>query len=429
MNCKETQKVMIDYLFNDNIVQEFKNHLEHCPTCCKEFEQMKYVVQKLKPNIEIKTSSNFINNTIQKLNMEDKKMKKKIPFWSKVAAAILLGVAVTSLFTVFSDRNTNNNVSACPANQIFAQSLIALSKSKSMCIEMKIRTLEGDNFELIGTKYGFVKHKIKVEFSSPKKWVIQKPKRTVVCDGKNQYLDIQIFDFVIKGDVNCGFVGWLQILLTPEKILEIEKEQSEKYKSNYTVKETKKQLILTVYNKAQGDYTNDYLKNSSIWDSDNKRVFCFDKKTHQLLSFKLYIIENNKETLVMKTTKITFNEDYFDASILSNKPIKDAEDFTPKQDEEIKNKTPEEIARYFFEACAANDWKKVEVVDPYINSKMKEHLGGLQIVEIGKSFKSGSYRGYFVPYTIKLKSGHTKKHNLAVRNDNPEKIWTIDGGI
>ena len=428
MNCKDVKNRMIDYLSTEDIPQEMKEHLLHCPTCNAEFEQLQYLIQTLKPKIEIRTSDNFTNNIIKKLNMEDKKMRVKIQFWSKTVAAVVLILAVS--FAVFFSVNFNHQVSASPVYQIFAESIIAISKSKSMRMEMKIRTLKGDNFELIGTKYGFVKHRIKVDFSNPQKWIIEKPGRTVLCDGENQYLNIQNRSFLIKAGVNAGFVEWLSIFFTPDKILEIEKERSEKDKSNYTVKETKNQLILTVYSKAQGNFTNDYLKNSSVTESDNKRVFYFDKKTHQLQSFKLYIIKDKKEILVMKTTQIKYDETFdakdFDVQVFGDKKIKNAEDLNPKSDEELKNKTPEEIARYFFEACAASDWEKVEKVYQYGNL---EFLGGLQIIEIGKSFQSGRYRGYFVPYTIKLKSGQIRKHNIAIRNDNPEKIWMVDGGI
>ena len=431
MNCKDIKISMLDYLSEENIPQEMKDHFAACPSCRSEFEQMQHLFQTLKPKIAINASQNFTKNIIYKLNMEDKKMKKQILFWSKTVAAVVLALVVS--FAVFFSINSTHQVSACPVNQIFAESLIAFSKNTSMRIEMKIRTLKGDNFELIGTEYGFVKNQIKVEFSDPKKWIIEKPRRTVLCDGKNQYLDIKNFDFVIKADADAGFVGWLSILFSPDKILEIEKERSEKDASNYTVKETKKQLILTVFSKAQGDFTNDYMKNSSVTESDNKRVFCFDKKTHQLQSFKLYIIKNKKEILVMKTTSIKYNEPFdtqdFDAKLFGNKTIKNAEDLHPKPDEELKNKTPEEIARYFFESCASSDWERVEKVFPYTNSDIKDYLGGLQVVEIGKSFKSGEYPGFFVPYTIKLKNGYVKKFNLAVRNDTPEEMWMVDGGI
>ena len=135
----------------------------------------------------------------------------------------------------------------------------------------------------------------------------------------------------------------------------------------------------------------------------------------------------------MKTTKIEYDEDFdaadFNVQIFGNKKIKNAEDLSPKADEELKVKTPEEIARYFFESCGANDWENVKKVYPYVDTKIQEYLGGVQIIEIGKSFQSGTYRGYFVPYTIKLKSGRVKKHNIVIRNDNPEIMWAIDGGF
>jgi len=432
MNCKDIKEKMWDYLSNHNVPQEFKEHLAHCPACSAEFEQLQHLIQTLKPKVKACASDHFTNNIIKKINREDQKMKTKIPFYLKVAAVAML-LLTTSLFLMFFNVDSKYQASATPAGRILAESIVALSQSKSMRIEMKIRTLKGDNFELIGADYGFVKHHIKVEFSTPKKWSIEKPGRTVICDGTNQYLKMQSVDYIIKGAINAGFVQWLNILLTPEKILEIEKERSEKNESNYTLKETKDQFILTVYAAAQGDYTNDYLKNKSVWDSDNKRIFYFDKNTHKLQLFELYIIKDEKEILMMKTTAIKYDEIFdakdFDVQIFGNTEIKNAEELIPKADENLKTKTPEEITRYFFETCATNDWENAEKVFPYIDSKVKEYLGGLEIMEIGKAFKSGKYSGYFVPYTIKLKSGHTKKHNLAIRNDNSEKMWTVDGGI
>jgi hypothetical protein len=40
-------------------------------------------------------------------------------------------------------------------------------------------------------------------------------------------------------------------------------------------------------------------------------------------------------------------------------------------------------------------------------------------VNLGKPFKTDKYAGWYVPYQIKLNNGQIKKHNLAIRNDNP----------
>ncbi|UCG57848.1 MAG: hypothetical protein JSU70_23655, partial [Phycisphaerales bacterium] len=64
-----------------------------------------------------------------------------------------------------------------------------------------------------------------------------------------------------------------------------------------------------------------------------------------------------------------------------------------------------------------------------VDERIKNHLGGLEIISIGEPFKSGRYPGWFIPYEIKLSSGGVRKHNLAVRNDNPAKRYVVDGGI
>lgn len=64
-----------------------------------------------------------------------------------------------------------------------------------------------------------------------------------------------------------------------------------------------------------------------------------------------------------------------------------------------------------------------------VSQPMKDYLGGLEIVSIGEAFQSAKYRGWFVPYEIRLRSGHIKKHNLALRNDNPAHRFQLDGGV
>ena len=91
--------------------------------------------------------------------------------------------------------------------------------------------------------------------------------------------------------------------------------------------------------------------------------------------------------------------------------------------------TPKETAVNFFQACAAGDWSQASTYCPYVN-QLKDQLDGMQVISIGEPFKKiPGYAGLHVPYEIKLKSGEIKKYDLAVRNDNPAKVWQVDGGI
>lgn len=105
--------------------------------------------------------------------------------------------------------------------------------------------------------------------------------------------------------------------------------------------------------------------------------------------------------------------------------------------EKYKKITPREMAEAFFMACADENWELFKVFWPIPNDekrvksreRMKEYLGGLEVLSIGEPFQKRKYPGWYVPYEIKLKNGRLKKHNLAIRKDNAAERFMFDGGI
>jgi hypothetical protein len=92
---------------------------------------------------------------------------------------------------------------------------------------------------------------------------------------------------------------------------------------------------------------------------------------------------------------------------------------------------PKDAAEYLFNALAKEDWDAVLEVYPSstVPDGIKKLYGHLSILSVGEPFQSGLYAGYFVPYQIRLADGTVKSHNLAMRNDNPQKRWMVDGGF
>jgi hypothetical protein len=105
----------------------------------------------------------------------------------------------------------------------------------------------------------------------------------------------------------------------------------------------------------------------------------------------------------------------------------------PQYSEVLSTITCDAAARMFFEACAKEDWETVQKLYPIqIDDDFKDYLGGLQIINLGKSYKSKLfffYPGRFIHYEIKLTNGEIKKWRLAIRNDNKFRVWRVDGGI
>ena len=153
-----------------------------------------------------------------------------------------------------------------------------------------------------------------------------------------------------------------------------------------------------------------------------------------MTGLEVYVRTEDVEFLVFEIQEIEYNGEIdpsiFTLEIPENAVWAKVQPEALPNNEHYQNMTPAEAARAFFQACADEDWEEALKFQQMSSmpEEREKYLGGLEILEIGEPFQSGSYSGFFVPYTIKLKSGLVKSHNLAVRNDNPAMRWMVDGG-
>jgi hypothetical protein len=91
--------------------------------------------------------------------------------------------------------------------------------------------------------------------------------------------------------------------------------------------------------------------------------------------------------------------------------------------------TPKAAAAAFFKACADRNWAEVLKFTPMQESdprfeRMKDYLGGLEMVSLGEPYQSDKYAGWYVPYEIKMP---VTELNIRVSNTNPAKRHVILG--
>jgi outer membrane lipoprotein-sorting protein len=326
------------------------------------------------------------------------------------------------------------------AARVLTEAAQALSNLRSVYIKAQIRTIAHDNFELIGLDYDFVPNEMWKEFDgTPQgKWRIEKPGRVVVMDGASSLLLIRP-NHAAKGGIHTGFVGWLKPLLDVDKVLDSEVKLAQKQGSELLLAheeglDGKDKLAVSVEALAQGDFTNDWLKNKSIPASDNRRIYTFDAETKLLETLEVYVHMDGEDVLVLQITDIQYNRDIDPALFTLDLPEDVIWYGQPREladNEKYQQMGPKETARAFFEACADENWDEFLKFwsASAVDQRIKDYLGGLEIVSIGEPFRSGRYPGWFVPYEIRFRNGHTKQMNLAVRNDNPAKRYVVDGGI
>ena len=447
MNCNDFKNNLTD-IFDDQPGQalktEMQEHMKNCPSCTNEYDQTKEVFDNLKPSISFSVSSTGLKQNIltqlktEEINMEtNNKNKVNLKKWHKRAMAVAASIVFIVAVFMLSERSPFVST-AQAAENIMLRSITAMDALKSMFISMDVRSQERENFDVIGEEYDFIEYKFWKQFSGEQPWRIEKPGRIVVWDGEKQFLYLPDVSYALTAGQEAGFVEWMKLFFEPKSILESEIAFSKKHDAIYKIDKTADEVILTVSADALGDFHNNYLKNSSILTSDNSRIYIFDKETMLLKSFELFINSNGRSTKVIKISNIAYNIP-IDVSTFSIQLAQGVEWRTMTDPGYIKaftKITSKQAAKKFFTALSKEDyafitpvWDALQITDKEKLEQVKSVYGGLELISIGESFKSGLYPGEFVPYKIRLKSGAIEEHNLALRNDNPTKTWEVDGGL
>ncbi len=455
MKCGQARNQIIE-LFDagENLepLVELQQHLDTCSRCGREHQALRQTLDSLQPSELMGASVGFKERVMKRVLEERERMnttaraeqketitvEKTGSWWKPGRLALAVGLVVILLIgaSIFNWVGNRQGQGPLAAMSLLAQSVQATSNLVSVHINARMRTLPRDNFDMIGLDYDFVPIEMWKKFGDPSQWRIEKTDRVVVMDGQSSLMLIKP-NLAVKGPRHTGFAEWLTPLLDVDHVLDNELQQARRQHSQLSLSEQVVndgvETVLTVKAVAQGDFRNDWMKNGSIWESDNTRIYRFDSQK-RLTNLKVYVQASGRQVLVFEATQIDYDVP-IDASVFAlDLPSDvtwyvDPNEMPPSSPSALL--TPKDVAREFFEACAREDWDKVLEIYPVssVSQGIKDFYGKLEIVSIGEPFKSGIYPGWFVPYEVKLSSGKTKKFKLAVRNDNPAKRFLVDGGF
>jgi hypothetical protein len=356
---------------------------------------------------------------------------------TKFAAAAVILIAIVVSVTVW---NKSIPTASASAVQVLTDAAKAVEDVKSIHIKARMRTLPRDNFGMIGLEYDFVPIEMwkKVDDAGVVLWRVGKPGRVIVTNAGSTIMLMGSNQAVKERPCPIGsFDTWYGQIMNVDGLIDnalkttMNRASDQLCMRNEVVKDGT-ELVIDIESAAQGDYTNDYLKNKLISDSDNKKVYRFDAQTKLLKGFEVFVHTDKEDVLVFEVNDIEYNPQLDDGLFTLELP-KDV--ILAEQPKDIGDKyrqlTPKQMAEAFFKACSEENWDEFLKFWPMsaVDDNLKSYLGGLQVISLGEPFKSGLYPGWFVPYEIKFKNGDTKKMNLAVRNDNPAKRYVFDGGL
>lgn len=383
-------------------------------------DEYKDIKEMLKPRRDFAASDELRNRINSTLDSSTHKRNALRWIWSVgtscVAAAVLLLILLPT---------------GVSAKEILEETIKTLTNSNGIEMTVEVRTRPTKNFRYINLAEDFVVHDILIAKSdSTIFWRIDKGGRTALSNMDGLYNWV--------GQLNIGWrmnntdpkelLGEMAILLSPEKILESELQNCI-YNSNahYDVEKKNGEIILTVHYKPQGDFSNPYMLNASIAESENVRCYVIDADTKHLKSASVSVISGRKKTEVLKITNIVYGAP--NPNLLTLPHGIRVIDVTHNSPQGLIGLSATEAASAFLNALETWDVSIIDnTVDPNLINVYEQDLRGSVLLSIGKSFTSGNEGLTFVPYTLQLPNGTHKQHNLALQK-NSQARWIVVGGL
>lgn len=384
-------------------------------------EGYKDIKEILKPRRDFAASDELRNRISITLDSHTRHRKSLRWLWGIGSSC----VAATVLMLIFLPTGMS-------AKEILAEALNALMNSKCIQMTVEVRTIPTENFKYINLSDNFVEHDIVIAKSdSTISWRIDKGVRKAI--GNNEIIYNWIDELNIGWKTNNPdpreLLGEIAIFLSPENILESELQNCiNNTEAHYKVAKKNGEIILTVHSQPLGDFSNPYMLNASIAESENVRRYIIDADTKHLKSVSVSIINGKKKTEVLKITNVNYNQPRTNLMALPS-GIRFI-DMPHTSLRGLTGLTATEAASAFLNALES--WNE-SILDSAVDENMKNGMyeqafKGSILISVGKSFNSGNESNTYVPYVLQLPDGKEKRHNLVL-NRSSQGGWIVVGGL
>lgn len=401
------------------------------------------IISMLTPQVEVKPSadmrSRILAEAANQQSVQQKARPRRLRYWLGAAASAAAVVAIAITLTL--------NSPAYAARKYFSLALVVMQQAKTMIMTGKLRTEAEEPIDYINPQADFVPATIKVIYDEPMLFSIEKEGGRAVlykgADGTGNYVyQWSNFNNTLSGwkSQHAGFVNKeMEAILNPRLLLETEYRIAESNKgTNYEIIEVGEMVIVRVATTAQGDYSqSDYRLNTSLAEANTLREYTFDKNTGLLHKLRIVIMIDDKPVTIMESESIDYNEPLTVAD-LYNKALFDSITFN---DMSIRAEASSPLIGIEADKAAEIILKAMQTWDTNIlNTAMTLYKGdtmkvlesrykGVEVKSIGKAQSSGLYPGKFVKCKVIMPDGSKETLMLALRNDNKQGVWVVDGGL
>lgn len=391
----------------------------------------------LSPGCEFRASESLKSKIMEAAKTENGQGRMPTAHFNWRPALATCAAALAVIAAIFVIKPGSTPVYA--AESFFARAAEYFSNVSGYTVNFKVRTLPNDNFSYINPTSKFVDHRMNV--CSDGKWSLDKGGRTAIFDGKNLWscLPEKGFGWKFDASAQSSVIEPYNILLDIERLmhwLECFASQHQDVEIRKGENEYVDMLVLIM--PAQGNYTNDYAKYSSILDNKTRQMYIFSKADGRLMQMKIDAYICGIPRTIIKLDRIDYGASIAEADVHVPGGIEWTDmtyegkaalaDILPWN--EFTGISAEEAVEKMFQAINSGDEAKLRVILAYSPvTNIQERFRGCSLINTGSSFKSGTYNGVFVPCKVRTPDGKTRKYTIALKKDARYDSWVVDGGM
>ena len=422
MNCNDFKEKVVDLFDKDIDMQaqaQLREHMANCHDCKAYYDELRKTFNILQP--------------LDTANIRKTKITHRLWRYAAAVAIFLFG------FVIGWNHLFSTPAVADDAKLTFLQqSIQSVQNVGSFQMEVYARTTQQENFATFDPTMPFVKIDIKLLRQNDFLFYrVEKANgRTVVSDGRNQYMWIPNVLY-LKGSQESDFLEHFANLIFPERLLTIQKSAIKLSNENkMTQVESDSTIVLTVDGVEKNSDLRQLFETGKMDDCRLIVENTFTKNDGLLRFVKLWVIKDGKKILLLHIDNIRYNV-MLNKGEITRLPTAKWTDITEQRTtssnrlKQLQNETPQQAAKRILNAIIADKDSQAAEALIYYKSILPQLIHKLKGCKVSafETRKDSSYVGVYVFYTLTTPEGNREKRHIAIRNDNEQHIWIVDGGL
>lgn len=422
MNCNDFKEKVVDLFDKDIDMQaqaQLREHMANCHDCKAYYDELRKTFNILQP--------------LDTVNIRKTKITHRLWRYAAAVAIFLFG------FVIGWNHLFSTPAAADDAKLTFLQqSIQSVQNVGSFQMEVYARTTQQENFATFDPAMPFVKIDIKLLRQNDFLFYrVEKANgRTVVSDDRNQYMWIPNVLY-LKGSQESDFLEHFANLIFPERLLTIQKSAIKLSNENkMTQVEGDSTIVLTVDGVEKNSDLRQLFETGKMDDCRLIVENTFTKNDGLLRFVKLWVIKDGKKILLLHIDNIRYNV-MLNKGEITRLPTAEWTDITEQRAtssnrlKQLQNETPQQAAKRILNAIIADKDSQAAEALIYYKSILPQLIHKLKGCKVSafETRKDSSYVGVYVFYTLTTPEGNREKRHIAIRNDNEQHIWIVDGGL